>query len=230
MKQKLAILIPTIEGREWFLERLMNILNPQLEKYNGDVLHFILPDYPGQERLTIGAKRNLLTRMAIDAHCSHRSMIDDDDRVSDDYLDLNMPGVYDNYDCNSLVGIYSVNGVINPNKHIFLHSLKYDHWWEDEKYFYRNPNHLNVCSLAKIGHVKFPESNFGEDGQWSEKIHAEGCLRTEYEITKPFYYYESRTKPKEELERMKTFKTTNQGVQEAAINKAIEFHKKKYKR
>lgn len=212
MTPKLAILIPTIEGREAMLERLMGILKPQLMKYNNgsdkiDILFSIdgitilkwrevwviqNKDRIGQK--TIGQKRNELTVLAIESGATHRSFIDDDDMPTDDYLDLNMPGVYGNYDCNSLVGIYTVNGKKNPKKHIFIHSLKYDHWYEDDQYYYRNPNHLNVVSLAKCGHILFPESNFGEDGQWSERIHAAGCLKTEYEITKPFYNYLSRTK------------------------------------
>jgi len=188
---KLAILIPTIYGREAMLDRLMDILNPQLRKYGSDVAVFFDKD---NKQRSIGAKRNHLTETAIAAGFSHRAFIDDDDTVTEDYLDLNMPGVYGNYDCNSLVGIYSVNGIINPNKHIFLHSLKYTHWWEDSQFYYRNPNHLNVCSLSKIGHIKFQEKNFGEDGCWSEDIAREGCLKNEYEITKPFYNYLFRTK------------------------------------
>lgn len=192
MKPKLAILIPTIEGREPFLDRLMNVLNPQLNKYGSDVFVLFNKDKIGER--TIGQKRNELTVQAIESGATHRAFIDDDDLVTDDYLELNMPGVYQNYDCNSLVGIYTLNGKKNPNKHIFIHSLKYDHWFEDDQFYYRNPNHLNVCSLAKIGHIKFQEKNFGEDGCWSEDIAKDRCLKTEYEITKPFYHYLSRTK------------------------------------
>lgn len=197
MKNKLAILIPTIPGREQFLKRLLGILSQQIYRnpfYYYDVNIMVLPDKGRETKKSIGAKRNILTLMAIDAGCTHRGFIDDDDTVTDDYLDLNMQGVYGNYDCNSLVGIYSINGKINPRKHIFLHSLKYDHWYEDDQYFYRSPNHLNVCSLAKIGHIKFQEKDFGEDGCWSEDVQREGCLKTEYEITKPFYNYLARTK------------------------------------
>jgi hypothetical protein len=192
MSQRLAILIPTIEGREDMLQRLMEILNPQLNKYGSDVAVLINKDRIGEK--TIGQKRNELTALAIEQGFTHRAFIDDDDTVSEDYLELNMPGVYGNYDCNSLIGIYSVNGVVNPNKHIFIHSLKYDHWYEDGQYYYRNPNHLNVCNLAKIGHIKFQEKNFGEDGCWSEDIAREKCLQNEYLIEKPFYNYLFRSK------------------------------------
>lgn len=190
-QNRLAILIPTFIGREKYLERLMGILMPQIEKYKQDVRLFILGD---NRENTTGWKRNKLTEMAVDAGCSHRSFIDDDDLISGDYLDLNMPGVYGDYDCNSLVGIYSVNGVINPNKHIFEHSLKYDHWFETETIYARNPNHLNTIKLSLIKDIKFPDKSWGEDGCWSELLHKSGMLKNEYSITKPFYNYLDRTK------------------------------------
>ncbi len=191
---KLAILIPTIEGREHFLERLLTILNPQIEKYSGEVFYKVLGDEKNEPKKTIGEKRNLLLDEAILNGATHRAFIDDDDTVTNDYLDLNMPGVRGNYDCNSLVGIYSVNGVINPKKHIFIHSLKYSHWYEDETYYYRNPNHLNVVKIDLIKDIKFQHKNFGEDGCWSEDIAKANVLKTEYEITEPFYNYLFRTK------------------------------------
>lgn len=191
MTPKLAILIPTIDGREDMLGRLMAILNPQLRKWQPHVEAILLKD---NRESTIGHKRNRLTFMAMEAGATHRAFIDDDDTVTDDYLDLNMPGVFGNYDCNSLVGIYSVNGIVNKQKNIFIHSLRYTHWHEDDTHYYRNPNHLNVCSLEKIGHVNFQEKNFGEDGCWSEDIAKHGCLKTEYLIEKPFYNYLFRTK------------------------------------
>lgn len=189
----LAILIPTIAGREDMYHRLMKILAPQLEQYSNSAQVYTLKDKRGDR--TIGEKRNILTEWAIVKGHTHRAFIDDDDTVSTDYLHLNMPGVFKMFDCNSLVGIYSVNGVVNPKKHIFFHSLKYDRWYEDDQYYYRNPNHLNVCSLEKIGHVKFQHKNFGEDGCWSEEIARQKLLKTEYSIDTPFYNYLFRTKP-----------------------------------
>lgn len=131
---------------------------------------------------------------AIQTKATHRAFIDDDDTVTDDYIDLNIDGARGGFDCNSLKGIYSENGHINPNKHIFIHSLKYSHWYEDEKYYYRNPNHLNWVSLDKVKDVRFVDSNFGEDGKWSEEIARLDLLKSEYHIDKPFYNYLFRTK------------------------------------
>lgn len=186
----LAILIPTIVGREWYYNRLIDILYPQTREHK-NVKIFTLKD---DKELSIGEKRNILTENAYKEGYSHRAFIDDDDTVTSDYLDLNMPGVLGDYDCNSLIGIYSVNGYIDPKKHIFIHSLDYSCWYEDDEKYYRNPNHLNVVKIDLIKDVKFQHKNFGEDGCWSEDIQKLGCLKNEYRIDKPFYNYEFRTK------------------------------------
>jgi hypothetical protein len=196
MKSRLAILIPTMPDRKEFLERLLSGLKPQCEKYPDEVSIIILNDNPNEPKKSTGEKRNLLTEEAIAAGFSHRAFVDDDDTVTDDYLDLNMPGVRGDYDCNSLIGIYSVDGVSNPDKHIFIHSLKYSHWYEDASHYYRNPNHLNVIKLSLIKDIKFQHKHFGEDGCWSEDLAKAGVLKREYEITKPFYNYLCITKPK----------------------------------
>lgn len=195
MKNRLALLIPTYDGREIYYNRLMDCLNPQLEKYGNDVGIITIKGKSAiNGGLTTGHKRNILTELAIEKGYTHRAFIDCDDTVTDDYLDLNMPGVYGNFDCNTLIGIYSVNGAINRHKHIFLHSLKYDHWYEDETHYYRNPNHLNVIKLDLIKDIKFQDKTWGEDGCWSEDLAKADVLKNEYEITKPFYNYLSRTK------------------------------------
>lgn len=221
MNQKAAILIPTIAGREHYLEALLNTLKQQFSvdkeyhssesgakflnakhpyavtlitgMFNNElpVEIFIIKD---DRSITIGEKRNILTEYALNTKCTHRAFIDDDDMVESNYLALNAPGVIGNYDCNSLVGIYSCNGHTDPNKHIFIHSLKYTSWYEDDKYYYRNPNHLNFIKLDLIKDIQFQHKNEGEDGCWSEELFRLQRLKNEYEITEPFYHYLFRTK------------------------------------
>ncbi len=222
MNQKAAILIPTIVGREHYLNRLLAKLKEQLSYETRamqeipltlpegrdcvtTIFHgtyamgttklpiLIIVDRDNRER-TIGEKRNALIDLAVLYGATHRAFIDDDDMVSDNYMELNAPGIIGNYDCNSLVGIYTVNGVKDPNKHVFIHSLKYDHWYEDNQFYYRNPNHLNFVSLEKTKDIKFQHKSEGEDGCWSEDLFRLDRLKTEYEITEPFYHYLFRTK------------------------------------
>ncbi|MES2287586.1 MAG: hypothetical protein V4547_17965 [Bacteroidota bacterium] len=196
MKPKLAILIPTIEGRENFFNRIIGTLEEQKKWFpDNDVIIITLKDAGYRNGgMSIGNKRNELIKMAVNSGASHRAFIDDDDMVSTEYLKLNMPGVYGNYDCNSLVGIYSENGQVNPKKHIFIHSLKYTHWWEDDTMYYRNPNHLNVIKLELVKDIIFEDKNDGEDGVFSEELARQDRVKTEFEIAEPFYQYLFRSK------------------------------------
>lgn len=191
MNNKLAILIPTIVGREKFLERLLAVLLPQVDEFIGDVHVLIESD---NREMTTGAKRNKLMQRAIEGGFTHRAFIDDDDLISDNYLKLNMPGVYGDYDCNSLVGVITHNGYKNPQKHLFYHSLLYTHWYDDANGYYRNPNHLNVVKIDLIKDIPFRDITVGEDGNWSVDIAKAGVLKRELLITEPFYFYEERTK------------------------------------
>lgn len=194
-KPLIAILIPTIVGREHFYERLMGILNPQLEKYGSDIQVITLKDNREQ---TIGEKRNALISMAVASGAKYRCFIDDDDKISDDYIELNMPGIILACDCNSLIGIYSTNGVVatklDGTPKYFLHSIKYDHAWENESYFFRPPNHLNWTKLDLVKDIPYQISNFGEDMTNAMQVFNTGRLKNEYEINKPYYYYLSRSK------------------------------------
>ena len=194
---RLAILIPTIEGREWYLERLMNILQPQIDKhkYNAEVI--ILKD---NKEMTIGAKRNMLMRIAIDNGFTYRAFCDDDDTLSENYLSLNLPGMEGGYDCNSLVGVYSVNGYVDPAKNLFYHSIDYNEKslstgvWDDANGFYRPPNHLNTTKIDLIKDIQYEDKNFGEDMCHAMEVAKLGVLKNEYKITEPFYNYLFRTK------------------------------------
>jgi glycosyltransferase involved in cell wall biosynthesis len=72
----LSILICSLPGRIKYLSELLNVLNPQIE---GEEIIINIDKYK-----TIGAKRNdLLNASKSDYVC----FIDDDDMVSEDYLD-----------------------------------------------------------------------------------------------------------------------------------------------
>jgi hypothetical protein len=72
-----SILIPTIETRAHFLERLLSVLTPQVV----DGVEILIEKDDGESK--IGAKRNrLIGRATGDYVCG----IDDDDLVTSDYV------------------------------------------------------------------------------------------------------------------------------------------------
>jgi hypothetical protein len=185
MTPLLAILIPYTPDRQRLYERVTAQIKEQ-------ILHHPVIIIPNEDRghrnggKTTGQKRNELLDSAREAHASHIAFVDSDDLVSDHYIETIMPAVYGNFDTASLWGqYYEQNRPLKP----FHHSLKYDHWWEDNQYYYRCNNHLNIMRLDKVKDFKFLDRTFGEDGNWSMDIQNAKVLKTEYQINEIIYYY-----------------------------------------
>lgn len=179
----LSILVLTISGREHFLENLKSQLEPQLT----DNVELLIEFDNGE--LEVGEKRNkVLDR----ARGRYICFIDDDDRVSDTYVEdiLKVIETTD-VDCCSLEGDITIDGGI-PQK--FIHSLKYKTWYEEgvgaDKVYYRNPNHLNVVKREIAKRVRFNDGmSYGEDADYSKRILP--YLSVQGEIKNKLYYYDA---------------------------------------
>jgi glycosyltransferase involved in cell wall biosynthesis len=181
----LSLLIPTIVGREEHYNSLVAELYKQYQGCDVEICH--LKD---NREASIGKKRNDLLAMA---NGRYVAFIDDDDRVSDDYIKLQLNAALHDCDCASLKGVYSVDGIHDG---IFEHSIVYPEWKTTRNLikYERYPNHLNMikASIAKL--FKFPENNFGEDHAWSKQLHESGLLKYEHYIEEILYYYDFKTK------------------------------------
>jgi glycosyltransferase involved in cell wall biosynthesis len=197
MKPLLNILICHIPERYDFLKRLNGILDPQLTPE----VKVIIDD---SRYKSIGRKRNdLMARADAEYVC----FIDDDDRVSVDYVRLVMEGIKKDVDCCSLKGIITEDG-LNPL--IFEHSIMYKEYRtvgdEDNRHpgnvhYERYPNHLNVVKTEIAKWFKFPEekhefgdSNHGEDTSYATQMFRAGVLKSEHYIPSVIYYYDYRRK------------------------------------
>lgn len=181
---KLSILICSLEYRWIYLDRLYNVLKPQL---TDDVQIHVGVDNGDN---TIGYKRNILLNSA---EGKYVAFIDDDDLIPDNYIELLIKAIDTNCDCASLKGMYSVDG---KESGIFEHSLKYKAWktTNNEIKYERYPNHLNMIRASIAKQFKFPEINHGEDHDWSTQLHKSGLLKTEHYIPDILYYYRKVTK------------------------------------
>lgn len=133
--------------------------------------------------MTVGEKRNKLIEKATGKYVC---FIDDDDDITDDYISTMMKGCESNADCVGMVGIITFSGK-NPRK--FIHSLKYNHYFEENEVYYRPPNHLNAIKKELIADIKFPEKNRSEDTDWAMAVLHSGRLKTEYEVNDVLYKY-----------------------------------------
>lgn len=198
---KLCILIPTLKIRSQLLSNLLDILLPQItSRPLQDVKILIEVD---NTELTIGAKRNLLTTKAHNLYNpDYIVFVDDDDTLSPDYIEKIMKAIESNPDVIGIVGQQTTNG---ENPRTFIHSLKYNSWFEKNKIYYRNPNHLNPIKTEIALKVKFPNKSFGEDKDYSMAILP--LLKTEVFIPETIYYYDFWQK-----DRTKCYKEENNNV------------------
>lgn len=185
---KLSILICTIPERFDFFRRIYSIVEAQITSPDIQVLAM------DDAVMTIGKKRNELLQAAKGEYVC---FIDDDDRISNNYIQLLMEGINKGVDCCSLKGIITEDG---QNPLIFEHSIKYGIWrtitdsqpWEVR--YERPPNHLSCIRSSIAKQFRFPEKNHGEDHEWSNQIQRSGLIKTEHYIPEVIYYYDWRKK------------------------------------
>lgn len=178
---KISLLIPTIKSHTKFLTWLKAELWSQMLPYPGEIE--IIED--DDEDANVGLKRNRLLERATGEYLA---FIDADDFIGQTYIQRMIECADGGYDCASLKGLYSVDGVHDG---IFEHSLKYDEWktTNNEIKYERFPNHLNCIKSNIAKKFKFPEKSYGEDFDWSTQIHESGLLKTEYYIEEVIYFY-----------------------------------------
>lgn len=181
--KKWSILILTMEKRQPVFEKIFQKLTKQIEE-NGlqDKVEILVFKDNGEN--TIGKKRNHLLQTSKGEYICY---VDDDDDVEDNYISL----IYNKLeqekpDCVSLVGIITFNG---QNPRTFIHSIKYDSYFEKDNVYYRPPNHLNPIKRDIAIQFKFPENSFGEDTDWAMQIARSGLLKKEAVVDTPYYFY-----------------------------------------
>lgn len=178
---KLSILICTLEERKLQYDNLRSSLFSQyclLPQYQESVEILSCCD---NREMSVGAKRNALLKQSTG---NFLVFIDDDDSIHPNYIKLVMEALQLNPDCVGLNGIITFNGT-NPRK--FVHSIKVNEWYESDGVYYRYPNHLNPVKRELALQVGFPECNFGEDKNYSDRL--KPLLKTEVMIDTPIYFY-----------------------------------------
>lgn len=169
------MLIPTLDQRAHLLKRLLDILCPQVT----DGVEVLLETDKGEAH--IGTKRN---RLIAKATGDYVAFVDDDDRVSPDYVSRILGATQTNPDCVGIEGIYTCEG----RKRKFCSSLKYKSWFEKGDLLYRCPNHLNPVLRSIASKVPFPEKSWGEDMDYSLKLFP--YLKAEVYLEGPIYFYD----------------------------------------
>lgn len=178
----LSILIPTIpERRNIFLNRVIGILDNQIKGNQVELI--IISD---NMKRTIGDKRNLMIDMA---QGKYVSFIDDDDIVSESYVDSILGAIVEDSDVIVFDAIITVNG---ENPKLVKYGIEYDYGSNEETYF-RKPNHLMVHKKESIKE-RFLNIKFGEDDEWAARQAKH--INTQTRIEQCLYTYDYRTTTK----------------------------------
>jgi glycosyltransferase involved in cell wall biosynthesis len=178
----LSILICTLEERKTeFLTRVLSILQPQI--IDRDVEIVILTD---NGEIPIGTKRNL----ALDSsNGKYVCFIDDDDIVSDGYVDLILLKSKEDSDVIVFNGIVTTNGW---DIRLAKQGMEYE-YGEIDNVYYRLPNHLAIHKKETINE-RFMDVRTGEDDEWAQRRLKE--IKTQSRIDGIIYHYDFRTTTK----------------------------------
>jgi glycosyltransferase involved in cell wall biosynthesis len=135
---------------------------------------------------TTGKKRQKLLEMAKGEYIA---FIDDDDAVSDYYIEKIMEGIKTKPDAIGIRLTHYIDGKLLGNT---IHSIKYNGWenipgkdgiWT----FTRCPNHLNPVKRKLALKAGFPDKTYEEDKEYSYALRK--YLKTEYMVDYPIYFY-----------------------------------------
>lgn len=179
----LSILICSLtERRNIFLDRLLNKLEPQVKDKNVELLIF-----SDNAKRSIGQKRNDAIKMA---NGKYTCFIDDDDLVSDDYVDLILKEIRD---WSPDVIVFDALITFDEQRPKLVKYGREFEYGEKEEAYYRNPNHLMVHKKSNITEW-FQDIKTGEDDEWASRMMDR--IVTQSRIEKILYYYEFRTTTK----------------------------------
>lgn len=181
MQPVLSILICSLPERIHTLNRLLAILDRQIDRYPGQVEYLV--DSTPRGIITTGCKRNELLRQAKGEYIAY---VDDDDIVSVDYVGRILLAAKDQNDCIGMVGVLRRIG--KPDW-TFRHSITVDRWCKDKekKIYFRTPNHLNPVKRRIADLIKFKNLTVGEDRDYSDRLRP--FLKTETFLEGPIYFY-----------------------------------------
>ena len=182
-KPKLSILICSLlERNQLFLSKLLDIINLQIVDKPVEVL--VLSDNAYRP---IGTKRNDMLKIAKGEYVC---FIDDDDRISDDYVDLILKEI-DEYSPDVVVFNAEIT-FDGENPKLVRYGKEYD-FSEREDAYYRHPNHLMVHRKSNIFEF-YKDIKCGEDGEWAYRHLPR--IKTQSRIDKILYYYDYKTTTK----------------------------------
>lgn len=185
---KLSILILSIPERLTnFLPTLLQNLLKQAEQFPNQVEILTLLD---NKVRSIGKKRQNLIDIA---EGEHIVFIDDDDRISDNYIEDIIKGINNNPGTD--VFVFDSN-VTNDGK--FWFRAKYSITHIPETWEKRKPCHIHVFKTSIARKHKYKDMGFGEDIDWLSRVFED--LHNEVYLNNILYFYDFNSQTSQSLD------------------------------
>jgi hypothetical protein len=166
-----SVLIPTIPGREASLQSLITGIREKVARLAPGLRVDIVINFDTRVK-SIGRKREELLQGATG---KYMSFIDDDDQITDAYIEDLRRTIEGDYH------VMRIRGQIHP--YTFTHSLDnpLSGRMARDEVFLRPPNHLNpmLTDVAKLVH--FGDATRGEDLDWTIRMAQRGFLKREFQ-------------------------------------------------
>ena len=181
---KLSILVCSTNNR--YDNFLISILDQLFAQWNN------LPDYLKNEveiltlidnkTRMLGTKRNNLIEIA---QGDYVVFVDDDDRVSKDYIKQLLTGISFKADVINFNVEVSING--NEPKPCF-YNAEYEADYNEADSYHRLPNHIMCVKRSLALQVMYKDIPKGEDSDYSKRL--KPLINTQYNIGATLYYYD----------------------------------------
>lgn len=200
---KLSILVPGVHTRRNnFLPKSLDMLYGQLERLSYEdqkkveIIYLI-----DNKTIMLGQKRNVMIDMCKGKYIS---FVDDDDRVSNDYIKTLLEATEKDKDVISFQCEVTQNG---SKKKICYYNSEYEKDHNDNKGYHRLPNHICAVKRDIALKVPFPSIKYGEDATYARLL--KPLLKTQLHIPRILYYYDYNhltTEAQEDIEEVKLYR------------------------
>ena len=194
--KRLSVLILTMDGREQYLQRLLDRLKPQL---TNEVEILMSKD---NKEYTVGKKRNSLLHAATGEYVC---FIDDDDWVSSNYISTILQATDYKPDVVGFNSLIIFNGDLPRRVEITSRHKTWNHQEgviEGQVHpivYHRCPNHLSPVKKSIAMKILFPEINDQEDRYFS--LSMLGQITNEVYVDQYLYFYDCRPGKKDTIDQ-----------------------------
>jgi hypothetical protein len=117
--------------------------------------------------------------------------VDDDDRVSDDYVGQIIRAINHKPDSDCVVFAAEIT-FRGKHPHRMLHSIRYRDWEYCDGQYVRPPCHITPIRSSIASHYAFAAVDYAEDMDWTMRMSRDNALASETVIDSVLYYYDCR--------------------------------------